>query len=129
MPEEAAAFVIDGVRAYIAVPLVKDGAWIAVLAVQSIAPRAWTADEVALVDEVTRRTWAVVERARAMAALRATQAEYRERAAELQAVLESMSDGVYIGNLDGITMANHAALDQLGFHTPRRTQAAHPPAS
>lgn len=36
-------------------------------------------------------------------------------AAELRAVIESMSDAVYIGGMDGITFANQAALDQLGF--------------
>src|SRR5207237_171827 len=40
-------------------------------------------------------------------------AERRE--AELRAVLESMSDGVYIGSADGITLANRAALAQLGY--------------
>ena len=36
-------------------------------------------------------------------------------AAELSAVMESMPDAVYIGSLDGIYLANGAALDQLGF--------------
>ncbi|HEX3159631.1 MAG TPA: ATP-binding protein, partial [Gemmatimonadaceae bacterium] len=39
------------------------------------------------------------------------------RAAELWAVLESMSDAVYIGTAEGITLANQQALDQLGFAT------------
>src|SRR5687767_10228103 len=36
-------------------------------------------------------------------------------AAELRTVLESMTDAVYIGTASGITLANQAALDQLGF--------------
>jgi len=34
---------------------------------------------------------------------------------ELHAMLESISDAVYIGNVNGITLANQVALDQLGF--------------
>jgi PAS domain S-box-containing protein len=37
------------------------------------------------------------------------------RAAEFRAVLESMSDAVYIGTERGITMVNDAGLAQLGF--------------
>jgi signal transduction histidine kinase len=44
----------------------------------------------------------------------ATAASQR-REAELRAVLESMSDGVYIGSAEGITLANQAALRQLGY--------------
>ena len=35
--------------------------------------------------------------------------------AELRAVIDSMADAVYIGNEQGITLANQPALDQLGF--------------
>ncbi|HEX2828370.1 MAG TPA: chemotaxis protein CheB [Burkholderiales bacterium] len=57
------------IGAYIAVPLVKAGAWVATLAVQSAGPRRWTSEEVGLVEETAERTWAAVERARAEAAL------------------------------------------------------------
>jgi PAS domain S-box-containing protein len=40
-------------------------------------------------------------------------AERRE--AELRAVLEAMRDGVFLGSADGITLVNHAALEQLGY--------------
>lgn len=36
-------------------------------------------------------------------------------ATELLAILYSISDGVYIGGMEGITLVNKAALDQLGF--------------
>nr|WP_262918581.1 PAS domain-containing protein [Telluribacter sp. SYSU D00476] len=47
------------------------------------------------------------------------QAEEALRLSEsrLRAVLESISDGLYIGGLEGITLVNQAALDQLGFTT------------
>ncbi|HEX8378555.1 MAG TPA: PAS domain-containing protein, partial [Pedobacter sp.] len=43
------------------------------------------------------------------------EAHYQGRIAELHAMLESISDAVYIGNAEGIGVANQAALDQLGF--------------
>jgi signal transduction histidine kinase len=55
--------------AAIGVPLVKDGRWVAVLSVHSREMRAWTTDEVELVEETAERTWASVERAAAAAAL------------------------------------------------------------
>ena len=37
--------------------------------------------------------------------------------AELLAVIESISDAVFIGDMNGITRCNKAALAQLGFAT------------
>ena len=37
------------------------------------------------------------------------------REAELRAVLEAMQDGVILGSADGITLANPAALEQVGY--------------
>ena len=43
------------------------------------------------------------------------QAETERRAAVLTAVLENMPDAVYVGTAAGVTLANHAALDLLGY--------------
>jgi len=56
--------------AYIGVPLIKEKRLAACLVVQQSSPRAWTAEEVALVEEAADRTWAAVERARAEQELR-----------------------------------------------------------
>lgn len=72
-----AAYGAIDVAAYIAVPLVKAGRLVAFLAVHQIEARAWSEDEVDLVQEVTERTWSAVERARAEAALRAANDELR----------------------------------------------------
>ncbi|WPB58059.1 GAF domain-containing protein [Xylophilus sp. GOD-11R] len=58
------------IRGQIAVPFLKDGRLRAVLYVNHAQPRAWNADEVALVEDVALRTWDAVERARAEEALR-----------------------------------------------------------
>jgi PAS domain S-box-containing protein len=50
-------------------------------------------------------------------ALRESEKESRGETARLQATLKSISDAVYIGDASGITLANQAALDQLGYST------------
>jgi PAS domain S-box-containing protein len=59
------------------VPLVKGGRLVAVLFVHSREARHWSRDELALVESVAARTWDAVERARAEAALRDSEARYR----------------------------------------------------
>jgi GAF domain-containing protein len=55
--------------AFIGVPLIKDGCWVAILGVTSARPRWWTADQVHLIQIAAERMWAHVERARAEEAL------------------------------------------------------------
>jgi PAS domain S-box-containing protein len=61
----------------LAVPLIKDGAFLAMLYIHHHAPRRWTAADARLVEEVAERTWAAVERARADLALRVSEDHYR----------------------------------------------------
>ncbi|MFN6964374.1 MAG: PAS domain S-box protein [Pyrinomonadaceae bacterium] len=105
------------IAAHVSVPINKTGALVGALCVTESAPRDWTDTEIELVRETAERIWEAVDRARAEAALRASEEKYRSRAAELHAVLESMSDAVYIGSAEGIKIANQAALDQLGYST------------
>lgn len=65
------------IGAYITVPLIKEGQWVATLAVHSIAPRAWARQQVELVQDVAERTWAAVQQARAEAALRESEKHFR----------------------------------------------------
>ncbi len=73
------------VCAFLTVPLLKQGRWIASLTVSMTnAPRAWTEDEIHLLQEVVERTWLAVqsawetqERQRAVNALRAAEAQLR----------------------------------------------------
>jgi PAS domain S-box-containing protein len=57
-------------RAYLSVPLVRDGRFRASVFVNRRRPHAWTDEEVAVVEAVAGRLWDAVERARAEAALR-----------------------------------------------------------
>ncbi|HET6725788.1 MAG TPA: PAS domain-containing protein [Gammaproteobacteria bacterium] len=58
------------VRGGIGVPLVKHNRLAAILYVHQTRPRAWSDDEVALVEDVAERTWEAVERSRVEKALR-----------------------------------------------------------
>ena len=66
-------FMLLGVRAQIAVPLVKSGELVAALVVNQPSPRDWTALEVSLVQETAERTWSAVAHARSEQALEHTE--------------------------------------------------------
>ncbi|MDQ3282127.1 MAG: PAS domain-containing protein [Acidobacteriota bacterium] len=59
-----------GERAYIAVPLLREGRWVAELWISDDMPRHWSAQDVALLQSVAERVWTAVEKLRVHAALR-----------------------------------------------------------
>jgi PAS domain S-box-containing protein len=77
---ELAGYAALGVRAFAAVPLMKDGRLVASFGVHQSVPRVWTPDELVLLEETAERTWAAVERARAEAALRASEERFHTMA-------------------------------------------------
>jgi PAS domain S-box-containing protein len=70
---EQEAFAAIQVRGHVDVPLVKRGQFVAGVSVHVSDRRDWSSHEVALIEETAERTWASVERARAEAALRASE--------------------------------------------------------
>jgi PAS domain S-box-containing protein len=98
-----------GTRALIAVPLRRNGKLQAVVHVEDQRPREWTPAEVALVEEVAVRTWTAVERARAEAALRASEARFRT-ALEIETV-----GAIYFDMTGKLTDANDAFLRMSGY--------------
>ena len=79
---EAATFQAIGIGATVCMPLVRDGRLRALMAVHQKGPHHWTDRELALVREVTERSWAFVERVGA-------QAELAEREAELRRITDA----------------------------------------
>jgi GAF domain-containing protein len=63
-------------RAFVSVPLMRDGRFVASLYVSSHKPRRWMPEEVALIAEVAGRVWDAVYRGRTEAALRAAEERY-----------------------------------------------------
>ncbi|WP_075213896.1 PAS domain S-box protein [Mongoliimonas terrestris] len=76
-PDAVASFMSIEARSVLAVPLIKGGVFLAMLFLHTRAPRAWDAEEKRLAEEVAERTWAAVQKARADAALRASEDHYR----------------------------------------------------
>jgi len=83
-PDEAATFQAIGIAATICVPLIKGGRLTALMAIHDRTPRVWSSNDLVLLMEVTERSWAHIERARADAAVR----EGLAALAELNATLE-----------------------------------------
>jgi PAS domain-containing protein len=75
--ENAAAFQRLGLGAVLSMPLVKEGQLTALMAVQDRRARVWSDDEIALLREVTERSWAHVERVKAELYLRESERRYR----------------------------------------------------
>ncbi|WP_460136427.1 GAF domain-containing hybrid sensor histidine kinase/response regulator [Pseudomonas sp. S1_E04] len=83
-PDESATFQALGVTATICMPLIKNGRLTALMAVHDKEARPWSSYDLALVREVTERSWAHIERVRADAEVRRGLAAY----AELNTTLE-----------------------------------------
>ena len=97
-PHEAATFQNIGVAATICMPLVKDGRLTALMAVHDKVPRTWTVRELALLAEVTERSWAHIERVRSEAEAREGEQRFREEleanVAERTAALEQSEKSI-----------------------------------
>ncbi|WP_267361381.1 MULTISPECIES: ATP-binding protein [unclassified Methylobacterium] len=107
-PEEAATFQAIGVAATICMPLVKDGRLTALMAIHDRIPRTWSDYDLALITEVTERSWAHIERVRAVAKLEALNATLEQRVeertaklAETEAVLRQSQKLEAVGQLTG----------------------------
>ncbi|WP_198805886.1 PAS domain-containing protein [Leptolyngbya sp. BL0902] len=59
------------IRAYVSVPFHREGTWSYLLSVNDAVPRTWREDEIALIEEITQRTFPCLARAEAEAAAQA----------------------------------------------------------
>jgi len=79
-------------RAVVSVPLLKDSRVVALLTVSSPMARSWMNGEISLIEDVARRTWAIVEHAKLEIVLRESEARYRT-------VFDSLDEGFHISEL------------------------------
>jgi GAF domain-containing protein len=122
-PTEKEKYLAIDVMAFINVPLIKDGRFIGGIGVHDSAPRLWQPEEIALIQEVAARIWAAIEQARAEAALRESEAEYRTLVETMDAgfsVCEAIRDerGTMI---DYRFIQLNRALEKLTGLDPART--------
>jgi PAS domain S-box-containing protein len=82
----ADAYLATGIRAFLAIPLMKEGRLRAVLNIHHAQVRHWTPAEIAMAEDMVDRTWFAVEGARAQAALRAERDQSRQ-------IFDSMAEG------------------------------------
>jgi PAS domain S-box-containing protein len=94
-----------GVRANLAIPLVKGGALVSILSLHDDVARAWSDDDVEVARDMAERTWNAVETARAQALLRAE----RDQS---QYIFDSMQEGFVLLDADWtVTYVNNVAQD------------------
>ncbi len=77
-PAEAATYLAIGLAATLCLPLVKGGRLTALMAIHDSVPRNWTHKELALLTEVTERSWAHIERVRSELEARDGERRFRE---------------------------------------------------
>jgi signal transduction histidine kinase len=102
---QRAAYRAVGVRAFVNVPLLRDGKYTAGIGGHATRPRHWTLDELDLIREVAARTGAASERARAEVALREADKQKDDFLAmlghELRNPLAPISTAIHLLKLKG----------------------------
>ena len=75
--EDRASYVPTAMTGVICVPVMKQGRFVAAMAVHTTAVRAWEPEEVGLVQRVANRCWESIERAKVTHSLRESEARFR----------------------------------------------------
>jgi signal transduction histidine kinase len=79
---DRASYAALSIRSTLIVPLIKAGRWVVNMGIYHTTARAWSEDDIVLLEETAERTWAAVERARAEDALRESEIQrIREQSA------------------------------------------------
>ena len=94
-PEEREAYAGIGVAAQISIPLIKDGEFAGGMTVHSSAPRAWTPQEMRLLEETAERTWAALGRAKSGSELRRAEQSLRESDQHLRLATSAAGIGAF----------------------------------
>jgi PAS domain S-box-containing protein len=107
-------------RSYVSVPLIRDGRFRGSLFVNHRDPRRWDDHELALIEDVARRLWDAVERARAEEALRIVNASLEQqvdaRTRERDRIWRLSPVVMVVGDRRGILIeANPAWVNCLGW--------------
>jgi PAS domain S-box-containing protein len=86
---QRSAYLALHIQSHLDVPLIKNNEIVYLISVEQSSPRQWSDEEISMVMETADRTWANVERARAEAA-------FKESEARLHASIESLIESLVI---------------------------------
>ncbi len=103
----ADAYLANGVRAVLAIPLMKNGRLRASLNIHDSVVHHWTSNEIAMAIDMVDRTWSALESARAQAKLRIE----RDRS---QSVFDGMAEGFALINHDWTVLQMNAEGLRIG---------------
>ena len=110
---ERDAYAALSIGALVGVPLVKRGRLAVLLGVHQAEPRAWTAEEVALIEETAERTWVALERARAEAEVRELNVALESRVEERTAEVRQLAARLTVAEQEERTRIAHVLHDDL----------------
>jgi PAS domain S-box-containing protein len=99
-----------GTHALYGVPLTMGKDFLGVAVMGSRSSREFSQEDQFLFRTMVNRLAALIAQAR-------LDAEVAQRAAEMEAVIESIPDAVYVGDATGVKRANRAALEMLGYRS------------
>ena len=103
-------------RAFVSVPLVRNGRFGAALFVNACQPREWSNDEISLIESVAARVFDAVERVHAEQNLQRLYDQAREEKTRLSLVLNNIRDEVWFHDATGkVILANPAAQEAFGM--------------
>ncbi len=106
-PEVLANYEATAIAAVVCAPIIRAGRLVAMMAVHQNRPRKWTAEEISLVQQVTDRSWANIERVRARRDLRQSEERLREANDTLEQKVAERTDDLEKSN---------EALQGFGYH-------------
>lgn len=86
-PADLKSYEATAIRSVICVPLVKEGRFVAAMAVHMRTPRRWSQQEVALLQQVASRCWESMERGRVSRELQESETRFRQMAEAMPQVM------------------------------------------
>lgn len=120
---DRAAMAAAGIVAFIGTPLLREGRWVRLMAVNHGEPRAWTAEETDLVRRLAERTWQALDHLKTAARLRDSEAQFRTLA-------ESLPSICWVSGPDGVAhwynSRGHEYFRDLGVDLGDMAATCHP---
>ncbi|MEO6033747.1 MAG: PAS domain S-box protein [Verrucomicrobiota bacterium] len=104
---DAHKYAVLKLRAFVCVPLARDGKWKFLINAHHSEPHEWSDEEIELIREVTARFWSRLERVRAEVALRESEERFR-------AIADNIPQLAWFADAGGVGWFNQAWLDYTG---------------